>query len=284
MTAPRIGAHVSIAGGLDQAPLRAAAEGLETFQCFSRSPQGGPAPELTDELRASFRANMAAGGFDGFVIHSPYYINTASADGRIRGSSIRVLREELERGSMLGASFVMYHPGSHTGRPLEEGVASARDALGSILDGYTGSTRLLVEISAGAGAVLGDTFEEVAAIISAAKRLPGFGGICFDTCHAFASGYDFTDPDKAAGVLRVFDNTIGLQWLKLTHVNDSKTPLGEHKDRHEHVGNGHIGKAGLAAVLSTTEFRHIDWILETETEGRREDVNELRHIRETGGK
>lgn len=275
---PRIGAHVSIAGGIDQAPLRATAEGLETFQCFSRSPQGGPAPELTDALVASFKQNMASAGIESFVIHAPYYINTASAETRIRKSSIRILREELERGSILGASHVMYHPGSHKGRTPEEGLGAARDALAEILEGYAGTCRLLVEISAGAGEVLGDTFDEVAAIVSDAKQLPGFGGICFDTCHAFASGYDFTDHKKAQDVLRHFDNTIGLEWLKLSHINDSKTPLGEHKDRHEHIGVGHIGTAGLQALLSTPEFLKIDWILETESDGRASDVAALRQI------
>lgn len=277
-THPRIGAHVSIAGGIDKAPLRAAQEGLETFQCFSRSPQGGPAGKLTDELVAAFRANMKSGSFESFVIHAPYYINTASADKRIRTSSIRILREELERGSVLGASYVMYHPGSHKGRTPEEGLADARNALTDILEGYSGSCRLLIEISAGAGDVIGDTFEDVAAIMRDAKQAHGFGGICFDTCHAFASGYDFVTPEKAAAVLRSFDNTIGLKWLKLSHINDSKAPLGDHKDRHEHIGLGHIGNGGLSALLKTSSFREIDWILETEPEGRAHDIKALRHI------
>lgn len=276
---PRIGAHVSIAGGIDQAPLRAAAEGLETFQCFTRSPQGGPAPKLTDELLTAFRANMSAGNFESFVIHAPYYINTASATDRIRASSIRILREELERGSLLGASYVMYHPGSHKDRTLDEGVAAARSALTDILDGYKGSCRLLVEISAGAGEVLGDAFEEVAAIVTDAKQVPGFGGVCFDTCHAFASGYDFTSAKKAGDVLDGFDRTVGLEWLKLSHINDSKTELGGHKDRHEHIGEGYIGRPGLAALLTTPAFKAIDWILETEPGGRPQDILELRQIR-----
>ncbi len=276
---PRIGAHVSIAGGIDQAPLRAAAEELEIFQCFSRSPQGGKAAELTDALISSFAANMKAGGFDSFVIHAPYYINTASSEQRILASSIRILREELERGSTLGASYVMYHPGSHKGRTRVEGIADARQSLEKILDGYAGTCKLLVEISAGAGDVLGDAFEEVAAIIEPAKKMPGFGGVCFDTCHAFASGYDFTDEQKAKTVLTSFDTSIGLSWLKLTHVNDSKTPLGGNKDRHEHIGAGHIGTAGLKALLTTASFQAIDWILETEPEGRSSDIAHLRKFR-----
>ncbi len=275
----RIGAHVSIAGGIDKAPARAAAEGLETFQCFSRSPQGGPAAPLTPELVASFKQGMRDAGINTFVIHAPYYINTASTEARILKSSIRILREELERGSTLGAAYVMYHPGSHKGRTREEGIADARTSLSAILDGYTGTCKMLVEISAGAGDVLGDTFEEVAEIIRDAKGAPGFGGVCFDTCHAFASGYDYTDAAKAQIMLDAFDATIGLSWLKLSHVNDSKTPLGGNKDRHEHIGAGHVGQAGLAALLDTPAFRGISWILETEPEGRADDVAKLKEIR-----
>jgi deoxyribonuclease-4 len=172
----------------------------------------------------------------------------------------------------------MYHPGSHKDQTVEEGLSSARDALKDILDGYTGSCQLLIEIAAGAGDVIGDTFEEVAFIMSKAKQSAGFGGVCFDTCHAFASGYDFTNPQKASDMLQIFDNRIGIQWLKLAHVNDSKTPLGGRKDRHEHIGAGHIGTKGLQALLATPAFQQIGWILETESEGRAQDVNELRQI------
>ncbi len=276
-----IGAHVSIAGGIQNAPLRAQEEGLETFQCFTRSPQGGAAAPLTDELVAEFKSNMATAGIDRFHIHAPYYINTASPEARIRHSSIRILREELERGSTLGASYVMYHPGSAKDRALEEAITDASDAIASILKDYKGTCQLLVEISAGSGDVLGDTFEEVSAIIEPVKKMYGFGGICFDTCHAFASGYDVRTPEATKEVLRAFDNTIGLQWLKLSHVNDSKANLGERKDRHEHIGAGHIGKDGLANILTTDAFRKIDWILETEFEGREGDIKKLRQIRES---
>ena len=280
---PRIGAHVSIAGGIVQAPLRAAQEGLETFQCFTRSPQGGPAPELTPELLETFSRNMRQAGIGTFYVHAPYYINTASADGRIRQASIRVLREELERGTVLGASYVMYHPGSSKERSEEEGIAAAAEALEELLKGYTGSCRMLVEISAGAGNVLGDTFSEVGRIIGPAKTLPGFGGVCFDTCHAFASGYDFTTNTGAERVLREFDDAIGLEWLKLTHVNDSKTLLGGKRDRHEHIGKGAIGLAGMDAILGMPAFRRIDWILETESEERPGDVASLRQLRKHPG-
>ncbi len=274
-----IGAHVSIAGGIQNAPARAALEGCETFQCFTRSPQGGPAPELTETLVRSFRDEMKKAAIERFYIHAPYYINLASLEPRIRHSSVSVLRQELERGSLLGASHVMAHPGSYTNQTLGEATVKVRDAITRILDGYTGSCTFLIEISAGSGNVLGDTFEEVAGMMQGIEDHPGFGGVCFDTCHAFASGYDFREPAKAHDILKQFDTTIGLQWLKMSHVNDSKIDLGGKRDRHEHIGQGFIGREGLASLLTTPEFSGIDWILETETEERQEDVSILKSIR-----
>ncbi len=276
---PKIGAHVSIAGGMNNAPARALAENCETFQCFTRSPQGGPAPVLTPALVESFRQAMAQAQMDRFYIHAPYYINLASLNNRIRYGSIKVLRDELERGSALGAAFVMAHPGSYTDQTLDEAIAKTRSALAKILDGYSGSCKFLIEISAGAGNVLGDTFQEVGEMMSDIKGHPGFGGVCFDTCHAFASGYDFTTPEKARAVMQEFDGYVGLDWLRLTHVNDSQVGLGGKRDRHEHVGQGHIGHGGLASLLRTPEFKRIDWILETETPGRAADVKALQGIR-----
>lgn len=278
-TKPNIGAHVSIAGGIPNAPARAAELGCGTFQCFTRSPQGGPAPALTPELVSQFRSEMEKHGMETFYIHAPYYINLASLEPRIYHSSISVLRQELERGSVLNASFVMAHIGSHAGQTLEDGLTRSAEAIKKILDKYSGSTGFLIEISAGAGNVLGDTFDEIGELVRESKELPGFAGICFDTCHAFASGYDFRTAQGAKKVLAEFDKKIGLKWLKLSHVQDSKTDLGGKKDRHEHIGEGFIGQDGLKELLTTKPFLAIDWILETEDEGRDQDVKKLKEIR-----
>ena len=278
-TIPKIGAHVSIAGGMMNAPVRAHEEGLETFQCFTRPPQGGPAPALTDEVIVAFESAMREAGMDRFVIHAPYCINLASPEARIRHASRKVIREELDRGTILGARYVMFHPGSHKDMPLETGIAAVQKGLVEILDGYTGTTELLIEISAGAGEILGDTFEENAQMMQPVKKSHGFGGICFDTCHAFASGYDFRTTDKARAMLDQFDRTIGLSWLKLSHVQDSKVDVGGKRDRHEHIGRGFIGNAGLQALLDTPPFRSIDWILETESDDRPTDIQTLQKIR-----
>ncbi len=281
-TISKIGAHVSIAGGIQEAPHRAKTAGCETFQCFTRSPQGGPAPKLTDEVLELFKSRMQECDIKTFYIHAPYYINLASLNEKIRQSSIRVIKEELERGSLLGAGYVMTHVGSHTDQTMEAGLARTNQALLKILDGYSGTTKLLIEISAGAGSVIGDTFEEVGEMVGAVKDSNGFGGVCFDTCHAFASGYDYRTPSGLADVLQQFDANIGLDWLKLTHVNDSKADLGGKKDRHEHIGHGFIGRDGIASILSSPPFARIDWLLETAEDGRESDIQILREIRKNG--
>jgi len=275
----KIGAHVSMAQGIDNAPGRAAALGCETFQCFTRSPQGGPAPVLTPEIVARFKDRMKEFEMETFYIHAPYYINFASLKNNVRYGSISVIHQELERGSVLGARYVMAHIGSHNDQTLEEAIEKSSKAIEKALDGYEGSTEFLIEISAGAGKILGDTFDEIGEIIRPIKELSGFGGVCFDTCHAFASGYDFRTADGTRETLASFDKEIGLPFLKLSHVNDSKFDLAQHYDRHEHIGKGFLGIEGIGNILNTKDFSRIDWILETEDVDRKKDVQALKKIR-----
>ncbi|MBI4449520.1 TIM barrel protein, partial [Candidatus Uhrbacteria bacterium] len=168
-----IGAHVSIAGGIWNAPERAAALGCECFQLFTRSPQGGPAPQLTNEIITKFRTACVEHDQKLWVVHTPYYINLASKEERTRQASVRVIREELERASLIGATYVMTHLGSAREVGEKQGLAFVVAGLTDILHGYTGSAQFLIEISAGAGAIIGSTFEEVAEIIREVEtRLP----------------------------------------------------------------------------------------------------------------
>lgn len=276
-----IGCHVSIAGGVFNAPKNAHALGCETFQIFSRSPQGGSVPELTDEVLAKFRAAMEEYEFETFVIHTPYFINFGSSNSRIYHGSISVIKQELERGSLLGAKYVMFHPGSFKDLGQEAGMKQATDGLVKALSGYEGSTKLLIEISAGAGEVIGDTFEELAELMEPLKQFEGFGGICFDTQHAFGSGYDERTPEAVALTFEEFDQKIGLNFLKMSHVNDSKVELGGKKDRHEHLGEGLIGVAGFEALLGYWHKKNLDMplILETEHDKVEEDISVLKKIR-----
>lgn len=275
----RLGAHVSAAGGLHLAPARAAELGLETFQFFSRSPQGGRAPALTPEQVSTFLEACDRHGFDTYYVHAPYVINLASVQERISSNSIDILKEELARCSDLAVAAMMTHLGSSTGGDHRQGLKKTAAGLRRILAGYEGSTRLLVEVSAGAGQILGSDFGEIREILDLVgdERL----GVCLDTAHAFASGYDLRTTEAVAGTLAEFDGTIGMDKLAVTHINDSKVGLGARRDRHEHLGRGMIGLNGFKSLLARSLPKNTDLILETPSDaaGRRSDMEFLRQWR-----
>ncbi|MEX2090874.1 MAG: deoxyribonuclease IV [Candidatus Paceibacterota bacterium] len=271
----RIGCHVSIAGGVQNAPARAKELGCEVFQMFSRSPQGGPAPKLTPEIVSSFKAEMKANEQYECYIHAPYYINFASSKKEIRSASARVIREELERGSLVGAKYIMFHPGSAKDMAREEALKITAEGIAKVMDGYKGATELLLEISAGAGNVMGDTFEELGSII----KMSGYPdlGICLDTAHIFASGYDIKTDEGFKKVISIIKKTVGLKKIKLIHANDSMIELGGRKDRHDHIGHGKIGESGFVNLMSV--FPDIDLICETEHDLVEKDIAKLKKIR-----
>ncbi len=271
------GSHVSVAGGLPNAPLNAAALGCEVFQFFSRSPQGGPAPKITPEMLDQFATNCKEGAFKEWVIHTPYYINFGSELERTRQSSIRIVREELERATLLGAKFVMFHPGSAGKGERKAALEWTVEGIKRLYEGYEGQAQLLIEISAGAGAVIGAQFEEVADILARVEH-PELG-VCFDTAHAFASGYDLRTKETVEDTFQAFDRTIGLDRLKMSHCNDSKVDLGARKDRHEHLGVGFIGKEGFGALVRHPDLQRMNLYLETEPGGTLADLTFLKELR-----
>lgn len=271
-----IGAHVSAAGGVHHAPENAYAEGVECFQFFSRPPQGGKAPELTPEIVEQFRSGVKKHAFNAYI-HAPYFVNMASANNRVYFGSVAVLREELERGSLLGVKAVVAHIGSAGNGSYKAAMTLVRKALGKIFDGYAGSTQLLLEISAGAGAAIGAKFESIAELLG--EKPHAKLGVCFDTCHAFASGYDLRSGAAVNATLQEFQKAVGLKYLKLCHVNDSRGELGGALDRHAHIGKGRIGTDGIAAFVNHPKLRKLDFILETPLAGRAEDVKILKALR-----
>ena len=274
------GCHVSIAGGLPNAPLNATELGCEVFQFFSRSPQGGPAPKITPEMVDQFATNCKEGGFKEWVTHTPYYINFGSELERTRQASIRIVREELERATLLGARYVMFHPGSAGKGDRAQALAWTVEGVKKLYDGYKSDARLLIEISAGAGAVLGATFDEVAEILEGVDH-PEMG-VCFDTAHAFASGYDLRTKKAVDETFAAFDKMIGLKRLKMSHCNDSKVDIGARRDRHEHLGKGFIGKEGFAAIVHHPKLQHLNLYLETEHDKVLEDLKMLKKMRGMG--
>jgi deoxyribonuclease-4 len=275
----KFGAHVSAAGGLSNAPKNAAELDCEVLQMFSRPPQGGKASPITPEVAERFQAAMLEHEIERAYIHAPYFINLASGQTRIYHGSITVIREELERGSLLGCRAMMFHPGSAKDMGEKKGVEMVIEGLNQILDGYTGSCQLLIEISAGAGAIMGDQFEEVAAFLEGAERGKEIG-VCFDTQHAFASGYEMRTKEGIDETFRTFDKLIGLDRLVLSHCNDSKVDFGAKKDRHEHLGEGKIGKDAFKILVQHPKLQHLDLILETPIDEKRPtDMKLLRSFR-----
>ena len=270
-----IGCHISIAGGIQNAPERAADLGCECFQAFTRSPQGGKAPIITKEICDELKAQNAKFKIKEVYIHTPYYINFASANNRIRYGSVSVVRDELERGSLIGAKYVMTHLGSAKEMGQPEAIKKTIEMLKKTLDGYKGQTKLLLENSAGAGEIIGDDLEELAEIIQGVGS-PAIVGICLDTQHSFASGYDWRDFNST---LKKIDSEIGLEKIKLIHANDSQAELGSNKDRHEHIGQGKIGRDAFKNIVSFAKKNNIDIILETEHEAVVEDIKLLKYLR-----
>lgn len=282
----RFGAHVSAAGGLWKAGPAGKELGCEVIQIFSRSPQMFAAKPITDDDAAKFRASMKTNDIEDVYIHAPYIVNLASAKNTTRFGSVKILRDELERGTQLGAKAIMFHPGSAKELGQKEGIDAVIKGLNRIMDGYEGSCQLLIEISAGAGAVMGDSFEEIAAFIDGAERGKEIG-VCFDTQHAFASGYDLRSEAAVKKTFADFDKTIGLNKLVASHCNDSKVEFEAHKDRHQHLGHGFIGADAFKFIVHHPKLQHIDLILETPFNGeeekgsREEDIALLKKFRKS---
>lgn len=277
---PKLGAHMSTAGGVSKAFERGQSIGCDTIQIFTRNQNRWDSKALDPEEIAKWHAAAAATGIAPAVSHASYLINLGSPDDALWEKSIDALIDELQRAEALSLLGVVLHPGAH----MEQGEAAGITRVVAGLDrahaatpGY--QTLTLLEITAGQGTTLGYKFEHLAAMRSQAAE-PARIGICFDTCHAFAAGYEFRTPESYAAMMDEFDRTIGLQHLRCFHFNDSKGTLGNHKDRHEHIGQGGIGLSGFAHILNDPRFVSVPMILETpKSDDMHEDVENLAVLR-----
>lgn len=261
----RVGLHVSASGGLEHAPDNAKELEAECFQFFSRSPRGGKASKITNEQARLFRTKCEEYDFESYI-HTPYYINFASKNQRIRHGSVSVVREELIRGSLLGVKYVVTHMGSAKDWVADQTPRSALDlAIKGLREVFHGNPKfssvLLLEISAGAGAVVGNTFEELNYLLEGLGRSDVH--VCLDTCHMFAGGYDMRTDKTLEKTMREFKTIVGTPHIKLIHVNDSKIDLGKRADHHEHIGKGYIGEQALHSFLNHKDVQNINLILET---------------------
>ena len=260
---PRLGAHLSIAGGLPRAVDRAVASKCEALQIFTKSAGQWRARTLPDDEVVLFRRRVAESGIHPVVAHNSYLINIAAASPALRAQSLDALREELDRAARLGLDGLVMHPGSFTTGNEQDGLMLIADGLRQLLDerGAEGPM-ILLEHTAGQGTNLGHRFEHLAAII---ERLGGSPrvGVCLDTCHLLTAGYDLCSDVGYRRTFQEFDRIVGLDRLKLFHLNDSKKPCGSRVDRHEHIGKGCLGLEPFRKLLNDRRFKTLPMLLET---------------------
>ena len=258
-----LGAHMSIAGGLHLAIDRALDAGCSVVQIFTRNANQWKGKPIGDADAARFHDRFASSGLREVVSHDIYLINLAAPPGDVRDKSIAAFRDELETCARLGISKVVMHPGSHLADPPELGLERVIDAFDNIftmVPQFEGT--VLLETTAGQGSNLGRHFEELQTIIAGSRFSARFG-VCFDTCHTFAAGYDLTSRTGYEQVMAEFDRIIGLDRLLCFHFNDSKKGLGSRVDRHDHIGQGAMGLEPFRFILNDPRFTDIPKILET---------------------
>lgn len=277
---PRLGAHMSIAGGVDLAVQRGHSVGCEVVQIFTKSSNQWRAAPLTDEVVERFHANQRDTGIGPVVGHTAYLINLASPDPALWQKSVDAFVEEMERSQRLCLPYLVTHPGAHTGAGEEAGIRRVAHAIDEIHERTPHvETMILLETTAGSGSVLGGSFEQLAGMI-ALTRQPQRMGVCLDTNHAFSAGYDLRTPETYAAAFEAFDRILGLHRLRVFHLNDSKRDLGSHVDRHEHIGKGFLGLQPFRMLMNDPSFADRPMILETpKGPDLAEDVENLRLLR-----
>jgi deoxyribonuclease IV len=284
-----IGAHVSPAGGLPKAIERGLERGCRAIQIFNQSPRMWRPTVFRDDDIAAFREALAGSSIDAVLIHAVYLLNCASDDPDIRAKSLASLTHSLRVGEQIGAAGVVLHPGSaktgDVGQAIARAGATIREALAE-----SGSCQLHLENTAGAGGTLGRSFDELAALLEASSGPESAGGerlgVCLDSCHLLASGYDIRTVTGTAGVLREATRKLGRGKIRSLHLNDSQTPLASNRDRHANVGAGELGEAGCMAFLTAPGLQKLPCVLETPGENRegpsRAEVAFAMELRERG--
>ena len=272
------GAHVSAAGGVENAPRNARAIGATAFALFTKNQRQWSAPALTAEQVAAFRAACDECGYAPAQIlpHDSYLINLGHPDDEALEKSRRAFEEEMARCEALGLDRLNFHPGSHVRQGVEIGVRYIADMLDAVMAEGT-ATPILLETMAGKGSEVGRSFEELRQIVDAARDGERIG-VCLDTCHVYDAGYDVVG--RLDDVLGEFDRVLGLSRLRAIHLNDSKNPMGSRKDRHEQIGKGSLGLDAIAAIINHPALRNLPFYLETpnEPEGYAREIALLRGL------
>ena len=266
MTGPPLGAHLSVAGGVVNAVLKAEELGMDTVQLFTKNASQWAGKPFGPAEPAAFRKELRRTRLKFATSHDSYLINLATAEPTLWRRSVDAFLDELDRAEALGLTYLVTHPGAHVGCGDDAGLANVARGLDEVHERRPDyKVKVLLELTAGQGSCLGHRFEHLATIlelVAGPKRL----GVCFDTCHVFAAGYPLGTDAEYAATMAEFDRVIGLRRLKLFHVNDSKKPLGSRVDRHEHIGRGHLGLEPFRRLINDPRFQKTPMILETPKE------------------
>ena len=274
-----LGVHVSIAGSIDHAVSRAVEKGCDTFQIFSRNPRGWSYKPLTKESAEVFVQAMRTAGIDSAVVHMPYLPNFASEKEGIYKQSVESLSVELSRCTKLGIPYLVTHLGHHGPSGKVDGQKRVADAINTVLEDAEDGVYLVLENTAGEKNSIGSDLSDIEAIIGKInfqKRIR----VCFDTCHAFAAGYDLRTDEAVGETFDTFHDQIGLDRLSVIHLNDTKGEFGSGLDRHEHIGLGRIGEEGIRSILHHPRLRSLPFIMETPEDDRRDDIGNIAKVRE----
>ncbi|ACL69548.1 deoxyribonuclease IV [Halothermothrix orenii] len=275
----RLGKHVSIAGGLYKATDRATKIGCNALQIFVKNPRGWKIKEVSDSEIKKLKDNIKKENMYPLVVHSSYLINMATPRDELWEKSVNSLKKEYKRTELINADYFVVHPGSHTGKGLHFGINRIIEAINSVFGEVKNGPQLLLENVAGAGSSIGSNFTELRDIINKVDDYARIG-VCLDTCHAFAAGYDLRYEDGLEELLNDFDKIIGLDLLKVIHLNDSKYGLASNKDEHAHIGEGEIGEKGISNIINHPLLKDKPFILETpKFSGRDKDVELVNLLR-----
>jgi deoxyribonuclease-4 len=275
----RFGFHISIAGGFSKVVERAEVRGCETIQFFSRNPRGWKYEPLDKKDIEAFRTSTQSSSLFPLFLHLPYLPNIASKDSKFYNRSIDSMVIDLERAEQLGAHYLIIHIGHRMKSSEDEAIEAVVEALNQALGRVMNPVILLLENTAGQGTEIGYEFGQIKKIIEGVEQRDRIG-ICLDIAHAFEAGYDFSNEDGIEKTIKSFDQTIGLKRLHLLHLNDSKTPLGSKKDRHWHIGEGHIGLEGFRYLTNHPLLKHLPGIMETPRKDTVEDLKNMKVIRD----
>ena len=271
--------HVSIAGGLEKASDRAREKGCDAFQIFTTNPRSWRSKPIAQQSIDLFSSRLKEYDLHPVVSHMPYLPNLASPREEVYSKSVKALTDELVRCRLLGIPYLVTHLGSNLGAEKKDGRERIAEALKKAIADSGSDVMVLLENGAGTKNSMGSTFKDIASII---ESLPGQSrslGVCLDTCHLFAAGYDLRTPRALERTLEEFDCCIGPNRLKLVHLNDCQGTLGSHLDRHEHIGLGQIGLEGFRSIVCHPSLRELPMIMETPVDSRRDDKANLLVVR-----